>query len=145
MLRTKSIYKPKHVDDGARILVSRYYPRGVKRTHFDDWMRQLAPSPSLLRRYKQGIVTSEEYTIEYKTEIDNDDALQALCKLKHAAEAGNVTLLCYEPEGEFCHRCILKELLLTVPPARTGDDLNNPRYIPQSDSNQGCAGHQDVF
>lgn len=114
MLRTKSIYEPKETHDGTRILVTRYHPRGIKREHYDHWMRELAPSPKLLRGYKQGHMTLAAYAHEYQIEIHNDDAAdRALKKLEHEMSVGNITLLCYEREGKFCHRCILKKLLLT--------------------------------
>lgn len=113
MLKTKPIYASADPSDGQRVLVTRFYPRGIKREHFDDWMRELAPSPALLRLYKQGRITPADYSIEYLIEIDNTRARQALRKLKQDADTKNVTLLCYEPEGEFCHRCILKKLILS--------------------------------
>ena len=35
MIRTKSIYDPKEESDGIRILITRYWPRGIKKEHFD--------------------------------------------------------------------------------------------------------------
>ncbi|MBI1658075.1 MAG: DUF488 family protein [Thaumarchaeota archaeon] len=112
MLKTKQIYASADPSDGRRILVARFYPRGVKREHFDDWVRELAPSPELLRLYKRGRITPTEYAIQYQLEINNDRSKEALHKLEHEASTEDVTLLCYEPEGEFCHRCILKRLIL---------------------------------
>ena len=113
MLLTKSIYDPKETHDGTRVLVTRYYPRGVKREHFDDWMQELAPSNTLLKLYKQGRITSKDFTIQYQIEISNEDAQQAMFKLKQDSNVKNVTILCYEPEGKFCHRCILKKVVLS--------------------------------
>ena len=111
MLKTKPIYAPAEPGDGQRVLVTRFYPRGVKRGHFDVWIRELAPSAELLRLYKQHRINPADYAIEYQIQIDNDRARQALRKIKQDADTGNVTLLCYEPEGQFCHRCILKKLI----------------------------------
>lgn len=111
MLKTKPIYAPAEPSDGRRVLVTRYYPRGVKRGHFDEWIRELAPGADLLRHYKQHRISHQEYAHEYLIQIDNDRARQALHKIKQDADTGNVTLLCYEPDGQFCHRCILKKLI----------------------------------
>ncbi len=35
--------------DGTRLLVMRFWPRGVRKERFDAWMRELAPSVELLR------------------------------------------------------------------------------------------------
>ena len=52
MIRTKSIYAPTDQEDGLRILITRFYPRGVRRERYDVWIRSLAPSADLLKRYK---------------------------------------------------------------------------------------------
>ena len=114
VIRTKSIYDPKETDDGKRVLVTRYYPRGVGRDHFDVWLRDLAPSAKLLKLYRDGEMTIPEYSAEYQLEISEENARQAIHELSMYAEAGNVTLLCYEPEGEFCHRHILKRVVQSV-------------------------------
>lgn len=51
-IKTKSIYAPAETSDGRRILVTRYHPRGVKRTRYDEWDRSLAPSARLLKKYR---------------------------------------------------------------------------------------------
>ena len=43
MIKAKSNYEPKNKDDGYRILLTMYYPSGRKKTHFDIWVRELAP------------------------------------------------------------------------------------------------------
>ena len=111
MIRTKSIYAPKEADDGRRILITRYYPRGVKRVHFDDWLRDLAPSARLLRLYQNGHISPREFVVRYKIEIDDDASRQIMRDIKRDSTTCNVTLLCYEPEGEFCHRHILKDMI----------------------------------
>ena len=52
MIRTKSIYDPKEESDGIRILITRYWPRGIKKEHFDKWYKELSPSRGLLKKYK---------------------------------------------------------------------------------------------
>ena len=42
MIRTKSIYDPKEESDGIRILITRYWPRGIKKEHFDKWYKELS-------------------------------------------------------------------------------------------------------
>ena len=34
MIKTKSIYDPKEENDGIRILITRYWPRGIKKRTF---------------------------------------------------------------------------------------------------------------
>ena len=51
MTKTKCLYDPVEQSDGDRILVTRYWPRGISREHLaiTDWLRELAPSKELIR------------------------------------------------------------------------------------------------
>lgn len=110
LIRTKSIYKPKEESDGIRILVTRFYPRGVKKDHFDQWVRDLAPSAGLLKSYKLGERNWEEFTLSLLSELrSNAASLDIIYKLHGQSE--NVTLLCYEKDGDPCHRHILREII----------------------------------
>lgn len=113
VIRTKSIYKPKEDSDGTRILITRYYPRGVRKDHFDEWVRELAPSAELLKGYKEGIINQEQFTTQFFSQIHSSiESLEALQSISEMARQTNVTLLCYEREGEFCHRHLVNSLVL---------------------------------
>lgn len=49
MIRLKRAYEPATGDDGARFLVERLWPRGVKKTRLklDGWLKEVAPSAEL--------------------------------------------------------------------------------------------------
>ena len=109
---TMSVYAPWRGDGGRRILVTRYYPRGVRRSHFDDWVRALAPSRELLRGYKEGSIAWRGFTGAFLAQMRGDaEARSALRDLRNEAMGGGVTLLCYEPDGDPCHRHILRRLV----------------------------------
>ena len=112
MIKTKSIYKPKERRDGRRILVTRFYPRGVKKTHFDRWVKDLAPSAELLGKYKSNSVTWKQFVARFKRELRNGDAsFQTIESLHSESTDLNITLLCYEPDGVPCHRHLLREII----------------------------------
>ena len=50
--------------DGTRILVMRFWPRGVRKSHFDEWHRDLAPSAELLKwcQANRGQLDHETFT-----------------------------------------------------------------------------------
>ncbi len=113
MIRTKSIYKPIEDSDGTRLLITRYYPRGVKKEHFDQWVRELSPSVELLKGYKEGTINQEQFTIQFISQIhSNIESIEALQSVSEMARKTNITLLCYEREGEFCHRHLVNSLVL---------------------------------
>lgn len=113
MIKTKSIYKPKDDSDGTRILITRFYPRGVRKDHFDEWVRELAPSVDLLKGYKEGIINQEQFTVQFFSQINSNVAsLEALQSISEMAKKSDITLLCYERDGEFCHRHLVNTMVL---------------------------------
>jgi len=112
LIKVKSIYKPKDEEDGTRILITRFYPRGVRKDHFDQWMRELAPSKDLLKGYKTGEVNQNQFTKQFLKQINSDDESKlAIQTLSELACDSNVTLLCYERDGDFCHRHLVQDVI----------------------------------
>ena len=111
MIRTKSIYAPREASDGFRVLVTRHYPRGVKKSRFDVWYRDLAPSADLLKSYRSGAIQWDAFMHRYKSEIDGLWSLGIINWLHLLSAKHDITLLCYEGDGEPCHRHILREAI----------------------------------
>ena len=113
MINTKSIYHdPQGPEDGHRLLVMRYWPRGVKKDRVDGWMRELAPSAELLSEYRRGEMDWASFARRYKEEACGSALLSDVLRLEE--EHGTVTLICHEDlsqPGQHCHREVLKELL----------------------------------
>ena len=112
MLRTKSIYKSKEKEDGKRILVSRLHPRGVKKSQYDAWLKELSPSLDLIHEYKNDKITWKRFFSKYKKELEkNPEAIKTLKVIRRESKTENITLLCFEPEETPCHRHILRDIL----------------------------------
>ena len=110
MIRTKSIYEPIHEDDGIRVLITRYWPRGVKRSRVDRWYNDLSPSKKLLHDFKLGKINSRMFEKLFIIEMSKNNNVGYLCK-QLASEVKldkNVTLLCYEMDENNCHRRIIR-------------------------------------
>lgn len=111
-VKTKSIFKPAEEEDGIRVLITRYYPRGVRKDHFDLWVRELSPSADLLLKYKEGKVSWAEFKVSFLSEIrDNIDSLEVLYALNNESRNTDITLLCYEKEGQPCHRHLVRDIV----------------------------------
>ena len=103
MLYTASFYHPEDWH-GTPYRISRAHPRGQKTA----WEVQpfLYPSRQLLTEYREGALDFaglterywEELQTNYKWEADFQDWLGSL------KPDEDLTLLCFEPEGEPCHR-----------------------------------------
>ena len=112
MIKTKCIYSPKEESDGLRVLVTRFYPRGVKKTHFDIREINLAPSKELLQDWKEHKLTESGYTERYLKEMQCEASQHAIMSIADRGKSETVTLLCFEKEdGSFCHRHVLKKLI----------------------------------
>jgi uncharacterized protein YeaO (DUF488 family) len=108
---TKSIYESAK-NDGYRVLITRYYPRGVSKDRFDEWIPALAPSSGLLFDYKKGRIDwplfVDRLVDEFRGNLDSQEAIRVL---NSKARSVNVTLLCYERSGQKCHRHIVREII----------------------------------
>ena len=112
-IRTKSIYGEKESSDGTRVLVSRYYPRGIKKSHFDIWMRHASPEIALLKEYKGGSISWDELSKRFRKQLRaSEKSKEAIEQLVDLSENNDViTLLCFEKDGENCHRNIVKSIV----------------------------------
>jgi len=112
-IRTASVYSDKAGKGTLRVLVTRYWPRGVKKEAQDRWFRLLGPEPALIKAWKSGEMSRDEFRSRYLAEFSSPEKKAALDELSALvkAEKGDVTLLCVCHEGALCHSMILRELL----------------------------------
>ncbi len=75
MIKTKSIYDQKEKSGGIRILITRYWPRGIKKDHFDRWIKELSPSIDLLKKYKNKEIDGETFEKLFLTEIKTSKSI----------------------------------------------------------------------
>jgi uncharacterized protein YeaO (DUF488 family) len=116
-IRTKRWNDPRESDDGFRLLVCRYRPRGIAKSAetWDAWEPKLGPSRDLHAAVygKNGTKISwETYRKLYLSEMRAQTEL--IDELARRVSAGEtITLLCSwacERESR-CHRSLLKDLI----------------------------------
>jgi uncharacterized protein YeaO (DUF488 family) len=106
------VYEPAEASDGVRVLVMRYWPRGIRREKVDVWLRELAPVIPLLRSYLDGRITWAQYQPRYLAGLQRPEAQTALAEVRRLARRRPVTLLCGCPDPRRCHRTLLRAHLL---------------------------------
>lgn len=111
-LATKRVYDPSSRDDGARVLIMRLWPRGIRRSRVDVWLKELGPILPLLRAFRGGRVDWDEYRRRYRAGLRRPEAREALTEVRRRLRRGRVTLLCGCPDEARCHRRLLKTHLL---------------------------------
>lgn len=92
-IRIKRVYEALSPGDGARFLVDRLWPRGLRKVdaHLDAWLREAAPSSELRRWFGHDPARWEEFQRRYFGELAAQSTV--LAQLRAAAQAGTVTLL----------------------------------------------------
>jgi uncharacterized protein YeaO (DUF488 family) len=93
MIKLKRAYDPAASDDGARFLVERLWPRGVKKTplKLDGWLKDVAPSPGLRRWFNHDPKKWPEFRRRYFLELKAHE--QSIEPLLRAARKGRVSLI----------------------------------------------------
>ena len=115
---TKRVSDPPSASDGVRILVMRFWPRGVARSAVNQWFRELGTNPALIQRWKQGALRWAEFRRAYQRELQDPAARQAITEIRKLLRKSPVTLLCSCPEEARCHRSILRQVILQQAAAR---------------------------
>lgn len=94
-IRLKRVYEPPAASDGARILVDRLWPRGIAREKaaIDLWLKDIAPSHELRRRFHGKPEAWDEFCRAYEAELEAPSAQAAAAKLRELMSRGPVSLL----------------------------------------------------
>jgi len=111
VLKLKRVYEESERRDGARFLVERLWPRGMKKEQLklDAWLKDVAPSDSLRRWFGHDPLKWNEFQKKYRAELsDNPDAWKPILE---AAKRGHVTLLYSSRDREHNNALVLKSFL----------------------------------
>jgi uncharacterized protein YeaO (DUF488 family) len=111
MIKTKRVYEGADHADGARFLVDRLWPRGVKKEALalKGWLKDAAPSNDLRHWYHHDLDQWGEFRRRYFSELkQNPEAWQPLLE---AARHGTITLLYGSKNTEHNNADALKEFL----------------------------------
>ena len=108
-VQTKRVYDPPTPADGERVLVMRFWPRGIRKDHIDRWERDLRAPPELIREWKRGALSWAQFAARYRKAMqDQGDKIADLAEL---AKTRTLTLLCGCRDEEHCHRSLLRTMI----------------------------------
>lgn len=108
----KRAYDPAAKGDGARFLVERLWPRGVKKESLPvaAWLRDVAPSTELRQWFSHDPAKWAEFQKRYTAELGRHPA--AWQPLLDAARRGPVTLVYSSHDQEHNNAVVLRAFLL---------------------------------
>ncbi len=111
--RIKRVYAPATADDGLRVLVDRLWPRGIakEKARIDLWLKDIAPSEALRRRFHGDPSKWREFVAAYDGELRRDPASTAVASLREHLRRQPVTLLYAARDETHNNAVALKEWL----------------------------------
>ena len=112
-LRVRRVYEAPEPADGARVLVDRLWPRGLSKedARLTEWCKDVAPSSELRRWYGHQEERFDRFAERYRAELAQEDAQEALERLRALADAGPLTLLTAVKDVPSSHAAVLAEVL----------------------------------
>ena len=98
---------------GTRVLVDRLWPRGVSKEDapFDEWCKEVAPSPQLRTWYAHDPAKHAEFMKRYARELAEPTAREGLDHLRKLARTGQLTLLTATKNVDISHAAALADVL----------------------------------
>lgn len=111
-VRIKRAYLPSTTRDGARVLVDRIWPRGLKKgdAAIERWVREVAPSTELRQWFGHDPARWNEFRRRYRAELEGKAGL--LDELRQIARGRPLTLVYAAHDAEHNQAVVLKDVLL---------------------------------
>lgn len=126
-LRIKRAYEPASPEDGARFLVDRLWPRGVRKETLllTGWLKEVAPSDALRRWFGHAPERWEEFRRRYQQELKSHRSV--LQPLRDALNRGPVTLVYSAHDEAHNQAVVLREFLLKPSSATCKSQKRTPK------------------
>jgi uncharacterized protein YeaO (DUF488 family) len=124
-IRVRRVYDAPSPADGARVLVDRVWPRGLRKdaAHLTEWAKDAAPSTELRQWYGHDPEKFTEFRRRYLDELSGRVQRAELGKLRALAATGPVTLLTATRAVDISQAAVLAEVLRQpIEPAESGGD-----------------------
>jgi uncharacterized protein YeaO (DUF488 family) len=109
----KRVYDPVGDADGFRVLVDRLWPRGIskKKAHIDLWLKDVAPSNVLRKRFHAHPTKWDAFVAAYGEELAREPGKTAAASLRERIAREPVTLLYAARDESHNNAVALKALL----------------------------------
>lgn len=113
MVRIKRVFDKRSPDDGARILVDRLWPRGVRKeaAALDYWAKEISPTDELRDFYHHDPKRWGLFQAKFREELKAPAALETLLDLAELSKTKTVTLLFASREPVRNNATVVKEVI----------------------------------
>jgi len=123
-VRVRRVYDEPSAADGARVLVDRVWPRGVRKDalRLDEWAKDVAPSAGLRTWYGHDPAKFDDFRQRYLGELTGSPQRAALGRLRALASSGKpLTLLTATRDVDHSQAAVLARLLRIEPEEEGGE------------------------
>ena len=112
-IRVRRVYDAPSPEDGARVLVDRVWPQGLRKdaARLDEWAKDVAPSTELRQWYEHDPAKFDEFRRRYLDELSGSAQRKELGRLRVLAAARPVTLLTATRDVEISQAEVLAQVL----------------------------------
>lgn len=113
----RRVYEDVSPSDGARVLVDRVWPRGIRKEALDltEWLRDVAPSTELRKWYAHEPEKFAEFRRRYLAELTSPERRTVVAHLKEIAHDGDVVLLTATRDVDHSQAAVLAQWLGEMP------------------------------
>ena len=110
-IKIKRIYEDASKNDGYRVLVDRFWPRGVSKENANlaEWLKEIAPSPELRKWFDHKVERFDEFSKKYFKELESQSELVE--NLRKIALQKRLTLLYGAKDEKHNQAVVLKKFL----------------------------------
>lgn len=112
LIKLKRAYEDPSQDDGYRILVDKFWPRGISKedAEIDEWLKEIAPTDTLRNVFHESDDFSS-FKTQYKEQLKTTKRKEACQKILDKAKEGGVTLVFTSKNEKENNAVVLKEFL----------------------------------
>jgi uncharacterized protein YeaO (DUF488 family) len=125
-IQVRRVYDAPSPADGARVLVDRLWPRGLRKdaAHLTEWAKDVAPSTDLRTWFGHDPAKFDEFRVRYLDELSGRGQRAELAKLRALAATGPMTLLTATRDVDISQAAVLAQILRQdVEPGQGGDPV----------------------
>jgi uncharacterized protein YeaO (DUF488 family) len=122
-IRVRRVYDAPSPADGARVLVDRIWPRGLRKdaARLTEWAKDAAPSTELRQWYGHDPEKFQEFRRRFLDELSGRPQRAELGKLRALAAASPVTLLTATRDVDISQAAVLAQVLRQPLDDQAGD------------------------
>ncbi|MFZ1163070.1 DUF488 domain-containing protein [Mycobacterium sp.] len=113
----RRVYDEVSPSDGARVLVDRVWPRGIRKDALDltEWLRDVAPSTELRQWYSHEPEKFAEFRSRYLAELKSTERRVAVEHLREIARKDDLVLLTATRDVDHSQAAVLARWLDETP------------------------------